>query len=627
MSAAPLDAAASAPATATAGAAAQETGGPAATAAGGAPPLPNGGAGGAATDGGAPAPYPHQVGGHGAMVSMGGRLLKPLSRKELAFYTRLWDDAETGPALRWLRTVTPRFYGVYRPPTARGTAAGAVDAAAAAVAAVGLTPEAPPGGVNAARAAAAAAAAAEASKAAVGGASPVSAAAAAASAAYVAASAGGRLSAEQNAAAATAASTAATSAATAAAHDETVSAAATAVPATPPTPRVPLTWDSDVAAMASSAMASSANPDVASGQLVDDSPAAREAAAAALAAAREEVELGPAARLRRAVRVATISPWAERMQALAARREAAAAAAAAAEAADAAASRTGRGGGGDDASDGGGAASVGGTSSSTSPRLVTTGAAAADVAPPSAATIAPDASAEQPPRVPRVSPDVDPTGSLVMEDLVANYTYPCIMDIKVGVRHYDDDASAEKRARHIRKAAATTSATVGIRVTGSQVYKATRGTLLFRDKYHGRRLREPQLAGELAHFFHDGASLRRRALAAIIARLKALLAHVEEQRTFNFYSSSILLIYEGDDSGAGAGRVPPSPPPTGNGHAGVAVDDESAPTAPPVHTDVRMIDFAHTQPSRGAMDEGYALGLRNLVFLLETVFRDNTAPA
>lgn len=583
MSAAPFDAAASAPATATAGAAAQETGGPAATAAGGAPPLPNGGAGGAATDGGAPAPYPHQVGGHGAMVSMGGRLLKPLSRKELAFYTRLWDDAETGPALRWLRTVTPRFYGVYRPPTARGTAAGAVDAAAAAVAAVGLTPEAPPGGVNAARAAAAAAAAAEASKAAVGGASPVSAAAAAASAAYAAASAGGRLSAEQNAAAATAASAAATSAATAAAHDEAVSAAATAVPATPPTPRVPLTWDSDVAAMASSAMASSANPDVASGQLVDDSPAAREAAAAALAAAREEVELGPAARLRRAVRVATISPWAERMQALAARREAAAAAAAAAE--------------------------------------------AADVAPPSAATVAPDASAEQPPRVPRVSPDVDPTGSLVMEDLVANYTYPCIMDIKVGVRHYDDDASAEKRARHIRKAAATTSATVGVRVTGSQVYKATRGTLLFRDKYHGRRLREPQLAGELAHFFHDGASLRRRALAAIIARLKALLAHVEEQRTFNFYSSSILLIYEGDDSGAGAGRVPPSPPPTGNGHAGVAVDDESAPTAPPVHTDVRMIDFAHTQPSRGAMDEGYALGLRNLVFLLETVFRDNTAPA
>lgn len=65
------------------------------------------------------------------MVSMGGRLLKPLSRKELAFYTRLWDDAETGPALRWLRTVTPRFYGVYRPghiihtPAAKGEDAAA----------------------------------------------------------------------------------------------------------------------------------------------------------------------------------------------------------------------------------------------------------------------------------------------------------------------------------------------------------------------------------------------------------------------------------------------------------------------------------------------------------------------
>lgn len=272
---------------------------------------------------------------------------------------------------------------------------------------------------------------------------------------------------------------------------------------------------------------------------------------------------------------------------------------------------------------------MGGTSSSTSPRLPTVGAAADAPSPSGAADAPADASAVPPARVPRVSPDVDPTGSLVMEDLVASYTYPCIMDIKVGVRHYDDDASAEKRARHIRKAAATTSATVGIRVTGSQVYKATRGTLLFRDKYHGRRLREPQLAGELAHFFHDGAALRRPALAAIIARLRALLADVEEQRTFNFYSSSILLIYEGDEAATGASRgpPPPPPPPVGNGHAGGAGDDGTPPTGPPVHTDVRMIDFAHTQPSRGAMDEGYALGLRNLVFLLESVYRDNTAPA
>lgn len=318
MSASPREDAAAA-ATTVAGAAVQDEAAGPAGATGGhptphpLPPLPNGGAGGAGgggatTDGSAPAPYPHQVGGHGAMVSLGGRLLKPLSRKELAFYTRLWDDAATGPALRWLRAATPRFYGVYRPPSAaaaRGAAAAgaaAVDAAAAGVAAVGLTPAAPPGGVNEARRVAAAA---EAAKAAAGGASPAAAAAAAASAAAAVASTGGAVPPADDDSAA--AATAATS--VAAAHDGAVSAG---VPATPPALRVPLTWDSDVVAMASSAMASSANPDVAPGQLVDDSPAAREAAAAAVAAAREEVELGPAARLRRAVRVATISPWAER---------------------------------------------------------------------------------------------------------------------------------------------------------------------------------------------------------------------------------------------------------------------------------------------------------------------------
>jgi len=544
-------------------------------------------------DGGKPAPYAHQVGGHGAMVSLGGRLLKPLSRKELAFYTRLWDEEQTGPPLHWLRTFTPRFFGVYRPSASAGA-----DADGAAAPVVGLTPEQPEGGVIAARIAAQGAI-----EAAVSDRAPPASAAAAAPATEAGVS-----------------------------PPLVAPAGGDAAPTSgaPSTPRAPLTWDSDVAAMASSAMASSADPSLAAGQLVDDSPAAQEAAAAAVAAAQEELALGPAARLRRAVRVATISPWAERMQAQAAQRKAAAAAAAA-EAAEAAAAAAvaapAPGGEGDDASDE--MPSVGGTSSSTSPRLPAGAAgeaagepaasvaeAPAPVASVAAAVAAAGAAPDPAPtRVPRVSSDVDPTGSLVMEDLVACFTYPCIMDIKVGIRHYDDDASPEKRDRHIRKAAATTSATVGIRVTGSQVYKADRGTLLFRDKYHGRRLREAQLAGELAHFFHDGTTLRSGALVGIIARLRALLEHVEAQQTFNFYSSSILLIYEGAADAAVDGRGADG----GDGNGG-------APPPAASHTDVRMIDFAHTQASRGTIDAGYALGLRNLVFLLEAVYRDNTAP-
>jgi 1D-myo-inositol-tetrakisphosphate 5-kinase/inositol-polyphosphate multikinase len=46
---------------------------------------------------------------------------------------------------------------------------------------------------------------------------------------------------------------------------------------------------------------------------------------------------------------------------------------------------------------------------------------------------------------------------------------PNILDIKLGTKLYDDDASEEKKARMIQAAAATTSFTTGVRLTGFQV--------------------------------------------------------------------------------------------------------------------------------------------------------------
>jgi inositol-polyphosphate multikinase len=48
---------------------------------------------------------------------------------------------------------------------------------------------------------------------------------------------------------------------------------------------------------------------------------------------------------------------------------------------------------------------------------------------------------------------------------------PNILDIKLGTRLYDDEASEEKRARMIKKAEETTSFETGVRLTGFQVSK------------------------------------------------------------------------------------------------------------------------------------------------------------
>ena len=59
--------------------------------------------------------------------------------------------------------------------------------------------------------------------------------------------------------------------------------------------------------------------------------------------------------------------------------------------------------------------------------------------------------------------------SLVLENLSAPFTWPNIMDIKLGTVLYDDSASPEKVERMKKTAYDTTSWETGVRLTGFQV--------------------------------------------------------------------------------------------------------------------------------------------------------------
>lgn len=188
-----------------------------------------------------------------------------------------------------------------------------------------------------------------------------------------------------------------------------------------------------------------------------------------------------------------------------------------------------------------------------------------------------------------------------LEDLARAYRHPCIIDIKVGFRTWYPHAEERYIQRCRGKDASTTQAALGFKICGMQVFRHGAGGYWRASKRWCKTLPVELVDKALLSFAHNDHGLRPADVyggaAGAIAQLEALEAWFSVQQDFHFYSSSVLLLYEGD-----------------------ANCEEEAKVG------VRMVDFAHTFQSEGrGRDTNFLAGLRALLARLRAVVHSTVA--
>lgn len=260
--------------------------------------------------------------------------------------------------------------------------------------------------------------------------------------------------------------------------------------------------------------------------------------------------------------------------------------------------------------------------------------------------------------VPMSNPN-DKVQLLILEDLCKDFSHPCIMDLKVGVRTWGPDASQSKIDSQKDKYAP--QQVMGFRITGMRVWvphlqekvgeetepadyfatispavpavtkapikvgeEETQGEWRFYGRPFGLSFTEDTVVDGLRSFVCFRGKVLKNVLKHFIQQLENIKAWFETQTSWEFFGSSLLFVYE-----AGGGQLQ-------NGSK-----DVSSPNEPDINTPspngenptlqssvadpiIKMIDFAHAWPiQNGSRDEGYLLGVENILDRLKEIMESS----
>ena len=207
---------------------------------------------------------------------------------------------------------------------------------------------------------------------------------------------------------------------------------------------------------------------------------------------------------------------------------------------------------------------------------------------------------------------------------MSQFSCPSILDLKMGNKTHDDYQCREKQARQQARLDSSTSKSLGIRIAGMQVYQTMAKDFRFHNKYYGFELSKEGFQGALRSFFHNGHRLREDVIQPFICKLKDLHSCLSRQDSYRFYSSSLLLSYDGNGNQSENDSKP--------GRNLLENGKDICSHCSEGHTskvEVRMIDFgrcfhglSQKNCKKRGPDKGYLFGLENLLQLLKEIQLD-----
>lgn len=232
---------------------------------------------------------------------------------------------------------------------------------------------------------------------------------------------------------------------------------------------------------------------------------------------------------------------------------------------------------------------------------------------------------------------IETNQAVVLENAAHGFVKPNILDVKLGVRLWADDAHQEKKIRFDKVTEETTHKELGFRIAGMRVWQGhgavgkdidEEGFKIY-DKNYGRFSVQKEnvleafrnfIFAESAGIDEESGKLVAQAFLADVSRIQEVL-ETQESRMF---SASLLFVFEGDGVALRAAMEEASRSPAtlvnGNGCNSEDDEDEDEEDAGPKIYSVKVIDFAHATWTPGlGPDENSLTGVRSVAKILKRI--------